>query len=75
MSSAYSLLLTFQRTNEPIAIKVVSRSKLTPKLLENLEGEISILKAISHRNIVELDDCIVGFMFVDHLSSHYILTS
>jgi serine/threonine-protein kinase ULK/ATG1 len=31
---------------------------LTPKLLENLEGEI--LKAISHRHIVELEDCIVS---------------
>lgn len=28
--------------------------------MENLEGEISILKAISHRHIVELEDCIVS---------------
>ncbi|KDN41229.1 hypothetical protein K437DRAFT_178779 [Tilletiaria anomala UBC 951] len=41
-----------------VAIKVVTRSKLTPKLLENLEGEIAILRAISHPNIVELSDCI-----------------
>lgn len=44
----------------PVAIKAVSRNKLTPKLLENLEGEISILKAISHENVVRLEDCIVS---------------
>ncbi|RSH93147.1 Serine/threonine-protein kinase [Saitozyma podzolica] len=45
------------RTREPVAIKAVSRQKLTTKLLENLESEINILKAISHRNIVSLEDC------------------
>jgi len=44
---------------------------LTPKLLENLEGEISILKAISHRHIVELEDCIVSALI---LSAHNLQT-
>jgi serine/threonine-protein kinase ULK/ATG1 len=30
-------------------------------LLENLESEIAILKRITHRNIVELKDCLVRF--------------
>ncbi len=43
---------------EPVAVKIVTRKKLTPKLLDNLEGEIAILKAIHHPNIVELKDCL-----------------
>ncbi|SOV09870.1 Serine/threonine-protein kinase ATG1 [Ustilago sp. UG-2017a] len=46
------------QTREPVAIKIVIRKKLTPKLLDNLEGEIAILKAIHHPNIVELKDCL-----------------
>lgn len=38
----------------------MSRQKLTSKLLDNLESEINILKAISHRNIVSLTDCFVS---------------
>jgi serine/threonine-protein kinase ULK/ATG1 len=49
-----------QRTREPVAIKAVSRGKLTPKLLENLEGEINIMKACIHRNVVALRECIVS---------------
>ncbi|WVR07941.1 hypothetical protein IAU60_004984 [Kwoniella sp. DSM 27419] len=45
------------KTKAPIAIKAVSRQKLTTKLLENLESEINILKSIHHRNIVALEDC------------------
>ncbi|BGP16862.1 Serine/threonine-protein kinase [Rhodosporidiobolus nylandii] len=45
-------------TGSLVAIKSVIRSKLTTKLLENLESEISILKRITHRNIVELKDCL-----------------
>ncbi|UZJ52514.1 hypothetical protein CBS101457_001834 [Exobasidium rhododendri] len=41
-----------------VAIKVVTRKKLTTKLLENLEGEISILRTARHANIVELIDCL-----------------
>ncbi|GAA5826533.1 hypothetical protein JCM3770_006373 [Rhodotorula araucariae] len=47
-----------QDTRAAVAIKSVIRSKLTTKLLENLESEISILKRITHRNIVELKDCL-----------------
>lgn len=43
---------------ESVAIKIVTRKKLTPKLLDNLEGEIAILKAIHHPNIVELKECL-----------------
>ncbi|KAL1412572.1 Serine/threonine-protein kinase [Vanrija albida] len=45
------------KSKVPVAIKAVSRQKLTSKLLDNLESEINILKAISHRNIVALIDC------------------
>jgi serine/threonine-protein kinase ULK/ATG1 len=40
-----------------VAIKSVLRSKLTRKLLENLESEIAILKSVRHPNIVDLLDC------------------
>jgi serine/threonine protein kinase len=49
-----------QKSRTPIAIKAVSRQKLTAKLLENLESEINILKSIHHRNIVALLDCFVS---------------
>lgn len=55
-----SPVFAIQKTRAPIAIKAVSRQKLTQKLLENLESEINILKAISHRNIVSLEDCFVS---------------
>ncbi|KAE8242532.1 hypothetical protein A4X13_0g7118 [Tilletia indica] len=45
-----------EATKEPVAIKVVTRKKLTAKLLENLDSEISILKSIQHPNIVDLRD-------------------
>jgi len=41
-----------------VAVKSVTRSKLSAKLLENLEGEISILKSMRHTNIVDLRDCL-----------------
>jgi serine/threonine protein kinase len=41
-------------------VKSVKRSKLTKKLLENLESEISILTAIRHDHIVGLIDCQVN---------------
>nr|CAG8571237.1 1539_t:CDS:10 [Entrophospora candida] len=46
-----------KKTKENVAIKSVSRSKLTKKLLENLESEIKILKRIHHDHIVQLVDC------------------
>ncbi|GAA96795.1 uncharacterized protein L969DRAFT_79771 [Mixia osmundae IAM 14324] len=45
-------------TKHPVAIKAVNRGKLTPKLLENLESEIRLLKGIAHPNVVELVDCL-----------------
>ena len=45
-------------SSKEIAIKIVTRRKLSPKLLENLQGEIAILKAVSHPNIIALIDCL-----------------
>ncbi|KAJ9119561.1 hypothetical protein QFC22_003270 [Naganishia vaughanmartiniae] len=53
-----------QKTREPVAIKAVSRGKLTPKLLENLEGEIAIMKACIHRNVVALKECMKNEHFI-----------
>ncbi|KAI8381091.1 kinase-like domain-containing protein [Radiomyces spectabilis] len=44
-------------TKQTVAVKSVLRSKLTRKLLENLESEISILRAIRHPHIVGLIEC------------------
>ena len=46
-----------QRKRTVIAIKSVVRSKLTTKLLQNLEGEITIMKSLKHDHIVQLIDC------------------
>ena len=46
------------------AIKSVIRSKLTAKLLDNLEVEISILKRIHHPNVVGLLDCVVSVFII-----------
>jgi len=43
-------------TSEEAAIKDISQERLTLKLQENLESEISILKNHAHRNIVSLYD-------------------
>lgn len=43
----------------PVAIKLVVRSKLTAKLLDNLESEIRMLTNLRHGNIVELVECLV----------------
>lgn len=43
-------------TNQEAAIKHISQERLTVKLQENLESEISILKNHAHRNIVRLYD-------------------
>ncbi|KAH9947772.1 kinase-like protein [Amylocystis lapponica] len=45
-------------THLPVAIKTVNRSGLTTKLFENLQGEIEILKALSHRHITRLLDIV-----------------
>lgn len=46
-----------QRKSTVVAIKSVVRSKLTSKLLQNLEGEITIMKSLKHEHIVQLIDC------------------
>ncbi|RHY17503.1 hypothetical protein DYB25_009211, partial [Aphanomyces astaci] len=43
-------------TNVPVAVKAINKTKLNPKLLENLESEISIMRQINHPNIVKLYD-------------------
>ncbi|WFD28257.1 non-specific serine/threonine protein kinase [Malassezia nana] len=53
-----------------VAVKSVTRGKLSPKLLENLEGEISILKSMRHTNIVDLRDCIYTDEYI-HLIMEY----
>lgn len=57
-------------TNRVISIKSVLTKKLTKKLLENLESEISILKEIRHVHVVELIDCIKAGRFI-HLVMEY----
>ena len=44
----------------PVAVKAVTRNKLTTKLLENLDSEIRLLKGIKQRNVVELIECMVS---------------
>jgi serine/threonine-protein kinase ULK/ATG1 len=46
-----------QKNKSLAAIKMVQRSKLSKKLLENLESEIQILKKLNHPHIVALTDC------------------
>ncbi|KAK7683630.1 hypothetical protein QCA50_013468 [Cerrena zonata] len=45
-------------TRLEVAIKTVNRSGLNQKLLDNLQGEIGILKQLSHRHITRLLDLI-----------------
>ncbi|CAE6467887.1 unnamed protein product [Rhizoctonia solani] len=45
-------------TRRAVAIKTISRSILTSKLLDNLESEISILKSLKNRHITELTDIV-----------------
>ncbi|KAJ2449031.1 Serine/threonine-protein kinase [Coemansia sp. RSA 2336] len=47
-----------KKTNELVAVKSVIRSSLTRRLLDNLETEINILRAVKHPAIVELLDCL-----------------
>ncbi|KAK9708573.1 Serine/threonine-protein kinase, variant 3 [Basidiobolus ranarum] len=59
-----------KETGALVAIKSVLRSKLTRKLLESLESEISILKGIHHPNIVGLVDCVKSDSHI-HLVMEY----
>ncbi|CAE6406192.1 hypothetical protein ACGC1H_006312 [Rhizoctonia solani] len=45
-------------TRRAVAIKTISRSILTTKLLDNLESEINILKSLKSRHITELTDIV-----------------
>lgn len=47
-----------EETHHQVAIKAVSREILTPKLLDNLQSEIEILKSLSHRHITKLIDIV-----------------
>ncbi len=41
-------------TGDTVAIKEINTAKLSRKLKSSLEGEVSILRRISHTNIVKL---------------------
>ncbi|KAG8812580.1 Serine/threonine-protein kinase [Serendipita sp. 401] len=47
-----------------VAIKTVSRSILTPKLIDNLESEINILKQLKHPHITELIEIVKSERFI-----------
>lgn len=47
-----------ETTRLEVAIKTVNRSGLTQKLFENLQGEIEILKSVTHRHITKLLDIV-----------------
>jgi serine/threonine-protein kinase ULK/ATG1 len=43
-----------KKNNTPVAIKVITRSKLNEKLMASLEQEINIMRKIDHENIIRL---------------------
>ncbi|OBZ76318.1 Serine/threonine-protein kinase ATG1 [Grifola frondosa] len=47
-----------EHTHQQVAIKTVNRSGLSPKLFDNLQGEIEILKTLSHRHVTRLIDIV-----------------
>ena len=47
-----------------MAIKTISRTILTPKLVDNLESEISILKQLKHKHITQLIDILKVERFI-----------
>ena len=57
-----------QETRQEVAVKTVSRASLkdTTKLVENLRGEIDILKSLSHRHITRLIDIVVRILCLSH---------
>ena len=59
-----------QKNKSLAAVKMVQRSKLSRKLLENLESEIQILKKLNHPHIVALNDCKKSDKFI-HLIMEY----
>lgn len=48
----------------PVALKAISRERLTQKLTENLESEMSILREFAHPNLVELVEIAVTPSYV-----------
>jgi len=54
-SFAKVYLCQHEKTGAQRAIKKIDRSRLSTKLLQNLESEISILRDYQHTNIVKLD--------------------
>lgn len=53
------MFIHLQESRQEVAIKTVSRSSLSNKLVENLQSEIDILKSLSHRHITKLIDIVV----------------
>ncbi|TFK28311.1 other/ULK/ULK protein kinase [Coprinopsis marcescibilis] len=47
-----------EETRYQVALKAVERTKLSSKLLDNLQSEIQILKSLSHRHITKLIDIV-----------------
>ncbi|EMD36890.1 ATG1 protein serine/threonine kinase-like protein [Gelatoporia subvermispora B] len=47
-----------EQTHVQVAIKTVNKAGLSPKLFDNLQGEIEILKTLSHRHITKLLDIV-----------------
>ena len=58
-SFAQVFLGTRLSSQQPLAIKVVQKARLNKKIMEALESEIRILKAMEHEHIVRLEDIIV----------------
>jgi len=56
--------LAAQDTRAAVAIKTISRTILTPKLIDNLESEISILKQLKHKHITRLIDILKVERFI-----------
>ena len=56
--------LAVQDTRAAVAIKTLSRKILTPKLVDNLESEISILKQLKHKHITHLIDILKVERFI-----------
>jgi serine/threonine protein kinase len=66
-SASFDGLLTslvVQDTRAAVAIKTISRTILTPKLIDNLESEISILKQLKHKHITQLIDILKVERFI-----------
>ena len=43
-------------TGEKVAVKVFVRSKLTPKDMEQLQGEVRVLKVLDHPHVIRMHD-------------------